>query len=123
MPQPPQERRRHPRFAVHEKLVGRLLDQDLPVRVRDIGLGGCSLETATPLAEGIEHEVRFDSGDRWSTVLRARVANSRPSCADDGSPLFVAGCAFSAADQPETRQVVQTLIEKVTSVRLYDQES
>jgi hypothetical protein len=117
------ERRRYPRFPALEKLAGHLIDQDLPVRVRDIGLGGFSIETMTPLAEGVEHDVRFVSRDDWSAVLRARVANSRPSCAADGSPLFVAGCAFEGTDEPATRETVQALIEKVTSVRLYDNES
>ena len=117
------ERRRYPRFAAQEKLAGHLLDQDLPVRVRDIGLGGFSIETMTPMETGIEHRVRFVSRDDWSTVLPARLANCRPSCADDGSPLFVSGLAFTAEDKPETRQTVQILIEKVTSVRLYEHES
>ena len=123
MSQPPNERRRYPRFAAQERLAGHLLDQDLPVRVRDIGLGGFSIETMAPLPEGVEHEVRFVSRDDWSAVLRARVANSRPSCAADGSPLFVAGCAFSDQERPETTETVRILIEKVTSVRLYDNES
>jgi hypothetical protein len=123
MTQPPNERRRYPRFAASDKLAGHLLDQDLPVRVRDIGLGGFSIETMAPLEEGIEHRVRFVSRDDWSTVLPARLANCRPSCADDGSPLFVAGFAFSADDTADTKQTVQILIEKVTSVRLYDSES
>src|SRR5262245_10322149 len=117
------ERRRYPRFAAAEKLAGHLLDSDLPVRVRDIGLGGFSIETMEPLEAGTEHRVRFVSRDDWSTVLAARIANTRPSCAEDGSPLFVSGFAFNNEDRPETRQTVQILIEKVTSVRLYDHES
>ena len=93
------------------------------MRVRDIGLGGFSIETMEPLATGVEHRVRFVSHDDWSTVLAARVSNCRPSCADDGSPLYVAGCAFSAEDRPEIKQTVQILIEKVTSVRLYGTDS
>jgi len=122
MSQPP-ERRRFPRFAASEKLAGHLIDSDLPVRVRDIGLGGFSVETMEPLEAGIEHRVRFVARDDWSTVLAAKIANTRPSCADDGSPLFVSGFAFSADDAPETQHAVQLLIEKVTSVRLYDHES
>ena len=117
------ERRRYPRFAASEKLAGHLLDSDLPVRVRDIGLGGFSIETMEPLEAGTEHRVRFVSRDDWSTVLPATIANTRPSCADDGSPLFVSGFAFAADHSQETKQTVQILIEKVTSVRLYDHES
>jgi hypothetical protein len=119
---PSVERRRYPRFGTAGRLAGHLIDQDLPVRVRDIGLGGFSIETMEPLATGVEHRVRFVSHDDWSTVLAARVSNCRPSCADDGSPLYVAGCAFSAEDRPEIKQTVQILIEKVTSVRLYSTE-
>lgn len=116
------DRRRYPRFAALEKLAGHLIDQDLPVRVRDIGLGGFSIETMEPMETGTEHRVRFVARDDWSTVLPARIANCRPSCADDGSPLFVSGLAFTE-DKPETKQTVQILIEKVTSVRLYEHES
>lgn len=120
---PEHERRRHPRFAALEKLAGHLVDQDLPVRVRDVGLGGFSIETMAPLEPGLEHQVRFIARDDWSTVLPARLSNCRPSCADDGSPLFVSGFAFAGDEKPETKQTVQILIEKVTSVRLYDSES
>jgi hypothetical protein len=118
------ERRRYPRFGAGDRLAAHLLDADLPVRVRDIGLGGFSIETMTPLEPGIEHRVRFVSRDDWSTVLPARISNSRPSCGDDGAPLFVAGFSFSGDEKAETRRTVQILIEKVTSVRLYgDPES
>jgi len=123
MSQPVPERRRHPRFPALEKLAGHLIDQDLPVRVRDVGLGGFSIETMEPLTEGIEHHVRFVARDDWSTTLRVRVANSRPSCAADGSPLFVAGCAFAGDEHPDIQRTVQILVEKVTSVRLYENES
>ncbi len=113
------ERRRHPRFGVDGRLAGNLVDRDLPVRVRDIGLGGFSIETMAPLEPGIEHRVRFVSRDDWSAVLPARIANCRASCADDGSPRYVSGFAFLNGEKPETRQTIQILIEKVTSVRLY----
>ena len=116
------DRRRFPRFGARGKLAATLLDTDLAVRVRDIGLGGFSIESMMPLEAGLEHQVRFISRDDWSTVLPARVANSRPSCADDGSPLYVAGCAFASDERPETRRTIQILVEKVTSVRLYGED-
>ena len=118
---PQTERRKHPRFLAGGKIAGHLLEQDMPVRVRDIGLGGFSIETVKPLETGGEYRVRFVSFDDWSTILPALVANCRPSCAEDGSPLFVAGLSFLPVDAPDTRSVVQTLIEKVTTVQLYKQ--
>ena len=91
------------------------------MRVRDIGLGGFSIETMMPLLVGSEHRVRFISQDDWSTVLSARVANCRPSCAEDGSPLYVAGFAFADGESTETRRTVAVLLEKVTVVNLYGQ--
>lgn len=120
MSAPSVERRKYPRFPAANRLAGHLLEQDLPVRVRDIGMGGFSVETMAPMPSGAEHRVRFVSRDDWSTVLPARLANCRPSCADDGSPLYVAGFAF-ASDSRETRRTVAVLIEKVTSVHLYEE--
>lgn len=119
MSAPSVERRKHPRFAAAGRLAGHLLEQDLPVRVRDIGLGGFSVETMAPLPAGGEHRVRFISQDDWSTVLPAILANCRPSCAEDGSPLYVAGFAFVDDDAPETKRTVAVLLEKVTVVNLY----
>jgi hypothetical protein len=116
---PPVERRKHPRYLAAGRIAGHLIEQDMPVRVRDIGLGGFSIETMTPLEAGGEHRIRFVSSDEWSAVLTALVANCRPSCAEDGSPLFVAGLSFMPDDRPDTRRTVETLIEKVTSVQLY----
>lgn len=115
------ERRKHPRFLAAGRLAGYLLEHDLPVRVRDIGLGGFSIETMTPLEPGAAHSVRFISRDDWTATLPALVANCRPSCADDGSPRFVSGFAFLPDDAPDTRRTVETLIEKVTSVGLFGQ--
>ena len=84
-----------------------------------VGMGGFSVETMTPLETGVEHQVRFISRDDWSTTLAATIANSRPSCADDGSPLYVSGFSFAGQDSPEVMRTVQILIEKVTSVQLY----
>jgi len=117
---PSVERRKHPRFAAAGRLAGHLLEQDLPVRVRDIGPGGFSVETMAPLEEGKEHRVRFISQDDWSTVLPAKLANCRPSCAEDGSPLYVAGFAFVDGDGVDTKRTVAVLVEKVTDVKLYE---
>jgi len=114
------ERRQYPRFSAAGRLAGHLIDRDLPVRVRDIGLGGFSIETMEPMPAGDEHRVKFISVDDWSTILAARLANCRPSCAEDGSPLYVSGFAF-VGDSPDTRRTVEVLIEKVTSVNLYGQ--
>jgi hypothetical protein len=116
---PAVERRKHPRFLAAGRITAHLIDRDLAVRVRDIGLGGFSIETMTPLETASEHQIRFEAADGWSAVMTAFVANCRPSCAADGSPLFVTGLSFLPDDRPDSRRTIEILIEKVTSVQLY----
>jgi hypothetical protein len=125
LPHPPSgpggiERRRTPRFDALGQILATLLSIDRPVWVRDIGLGGFSVESVEPLETGVEHWVRFTARDDSSAVLKAQSLHSRPSVAADGSPRFVTGFAFLPVPAEETTPAVTMLIEKVTSVGLYD---
>jgi hypothetical protein len=111
-------RRQSPRFDTFGRLVGHLAALDLPVRVREIGFGGFSVETIEPLAPGAPQAVRFTAPDDWSIELQARALHCRPSCAPDGSPRFATGFAFES--HPGLEDVVKRLIEKITSVQLYE---
>src|SRR5579863_4263397 len=77
------ERRRHPRFPAHQRLVGYLTSPRLPVHVRDVGLGGFCVETVDPLEPGVVQTVRFTTVDDWSAMLPARSLHCRPSVAAD----------------------------------------
>ena len=44
-----QNRRKSPRFETLGRVLGHLIDADLPVRVREIGFGGFSIETIEPI--------------------------------------------------------------------------
>jgi hypothetical protein len=112
-------RRRSPRYEVRDRVVGCLQREQLPVRVRDVGLGGFAIETVEPLPIGAAHHVRFTTPDDWSAVLSAIAVNSRPSCGADGSPRYVTGFAFTPAQNGQTERLIQRLIEKVTAVRLF----
>jgi hypothetical protein len=109
------ERRKTPRFPVRERLLGLLIDDDRPVRIRDLSAGGFSTETVEPLHVGLVQRVRFTAHDDRHTVLQARSLHSRPSCAVDGSPCYVTGFAF-IIDAPDARERVDFLIEWVTSL-------
>jgi hypothetical protein len=112
------ERRRHPRFPAHERLVGHLTSPRLPVRVRDVGLGGFSVETVDPIETGVVQTVRFTTVDDWSALLPARSLHCRPSVASDGSPRYATGFAF--VDEAKSLRTVQHLIEQVTSLKMYE---
>jgi hypothetical protein len=116
-PTPP-NRRQSPRFDTLGRIVGHLPAVDLPVRIREIGFGGFSVETMEPLAAGGSHVVRFTARDDWSVELPARAVQCRPSCAPDGSPRFATGFAFEPHADSET--AVKRMIETITSVRFFE---
>ena len=116
LPKPP-NRRASPRFDTLGRIVGYLLTARLPVRVREISFGGFSVETVTPLPEGVRHRVRFVAADDWSVELDAEAVHCRPSCAADGSPRFATGFAFLAP--PQSEPAVERLIATITSVQLF----
>ena len=112
------ERRRHPRFPAHQRLVGYLTSPRLPVHVRDVGLGGFCVETVDPLEPDVVQTVRFTTVDDWSAMLPARSLHCRPSVAADGTPRYATGFAF--VDETKSLRTVQHLIEQVTSIKLYE---
>ena len=112
------ERRAYARFPAAGRLVGTLISQQLPVRVRDVSAGGFSIETMDPHETGHTEAVRFISADDWTAVLEARSLYCRPGVSNSGLPLFVTGFAFVQAGLEH--HTVATLLEKVTKVRLQD---
>jgi hypothetical protein len=114
------ERRKSPRLPVRGRILGVLLDSDLPVRIREIGYGGFATETVEPLPISVLHTVRFTAKDDRSAILRAESLHCWPSCANDGSPCYVTGFEFRTDEQTETKWLVKMLLEKVTSIGLYD---
>ncbi len=114
----PPTRRKSPRYDTLGRIVGHLAGVDLPVRVREVGFGGFSVETMEPLPTGVTHVVRFTARDDWSVALSARAIHCRPSCAPDGSPRFATGFAFEA--EPNSEAAVKRMIEKITSVTLFE---
>ena len=113
------DRRQHTRFLASDRLVGTLVAQDLPVRIRDVSSGGFSVETMEPVPTGATEPVRFTAADDWTAVLVATSLHCRPSVSTSGLPLFVTGFAF--AEPEKVRPSIEMLLEKVTSVRLSDE--
>lgn len=121
LPRPASTRRRQsPRFEVLGRIVGYLTSRDLPVRVREVGFGGFSIETLEPVTTGAVEPVRFTTTDDWSASLFAQSLHCRPSCAPDGSPRYVTGFQFVDQTDPHARQSVAYMIKKVTGVELFE---
>ena len=73
----PEERRRYPRVELLGQVTGQPLTFDSPVVVRDLSIGGFSIETSIPLRPGETHEFRFALGDSISIIVLATVKHQR----------------------------------------------
>jgi hypothetical protein len=105
----PLDRRRQPRIEILGRLAGEILPTAAPVEVRDVGLGGFSIVTSSPLEPGSFHDFRLTPSE-WSSVeLRARVVHCRP----ESPGRYVSGLEFVArADEPSP---ATELIDRLTS--------
>jgi len=112
------EQRRSPRINVRERLRGRVVELDLPVVVRDISLGGFSVESDQALPTGI-HIVRLQEDDRWSVTVTAASRHRRSTRNPDGSTRHVMG--FEYEDQsPDTQHTLRVLYERLAADRPAD---
>ena len=87
------DRRRSPRVPVTNR-------RDLPAGLRDVGLGGFSLELAEMLPIGTVRDFELKTGRRQRLSLRARVAHAVPERKADGQLVFVTGLEFLADVTP-----------------------
>ena len=94
------ERRRSPRVVMLDRAQGRAVSLDLAVTVRDMSLGGMSIETVFPFPEGATHEFSLTLGDGSAVLLRGRAVRSRSETSGDGSLRYVTGIQF-VDDEPD----------------------
>lgn len=97
------ERRRAPRVAILGRVHGHVASLDVPVTVREMSLGGLSMETAFAFPVGALHEFRLTLGDGASVLLKGRVVYSRETPGPSGGTFYVTGVQFvddeSGADE------------------------
>jgi hypothetical protein len=93
------ERRRETRLDVLGELHGYIETMGIPMLVVDLSLGGCSIETHSPLETGSTQFVRIDVYDSVSVSLQARVAHSRRAPGGDRPTTYVSGLQFLDADR------------------------
>jgi hypothetical protein len=107
------ELRRTPRINVRQRLRGHLVELDMAVVVRDISLGGFSVESDNALPTGV-HIVRLQEDERWSVTVTAASRHRRSSRNPDGSSRHVMG--FEYADQsPDTQRTLRILFERLAA--------
>ncbi len=107
--------RRTPRIDVRRRLSGHLVTLDRSVVVRDISLGGFSVESDEAVPAGL-HVVRLQEGERWSVTVTAASRHQRTARSADGAVRHVVG--FEYADQtPDTQHTIRVLFERLAADR------
>ncbi|HXT69786.1 MAG TPA: PilZ domain-containing protein [Vicinamibacterales bacterium] len=106
------ERRRAPRVDLVGQLQGELVSVDLPIRVREISLGGMSIETTEAFAVDTRHSFVLTLGDGAGVFVLGRVAYSR-KLDQDGGAIFVTGIQFLDEDAGDAGGDVEDIVRKV----------
>jgi len=96
------ERRRAPRIEILGRLHGQVTSLDVAVTVREISVGGLSMETAFEFPVGVVHDFRLELGDGSWVELRGRILRSKAATAADGSRVYVSGVQFLDDDAGAT---------------------
>jgi PilZ domain len=104
------ERRRTARVRIVGQVHGRAVSLDQPVTVREMSLGGLSLQTTFPFEVGALHDIRLTLGDGASIALRARVVHSR-DIGGGGSAAYETG--FEFLDDDRAASGVGDLIDRM----------
>lgn len=107
------DRRRAPRVEILGRLQGREVSLDTPVIVREISLGGMSIESGLVFSVGDVHEFLLTLGDDSQVPLRGRVLHSQETITADGKTMFLVGLQFIDEDDPSDPRAVPGIIDQL----------
>lgn len=114
MPGPPEEKRDQDRVEILGELHGEVMIFQ-PLSIKEIGSGGCLVETAFPLHLDSLHEVRLTLGDR-SVVLKGRVVHCHISDVDQEIVHYHSGIEFIELSD-RISEVITHFIEAIKAGR------
>jgi len=114
----PFERRQSPRLQILEDLHGRVVPLGLEMTMRDVSLGGFSVESPIAFPVGAVHRFRFNLDDSRLVTVVARVVHTTPVMTDRGQS-YRTGLQFITSTD-EFRQAVEVLLDRMTGVLQFD---
>jgi hypothetical protein len=94
------------------RVHGQAVSLAVPLTVREISLGGMSIEAPVAFPVDAIHEFRLTLGDGSTVLLRGRVVYCRPAKGGE-APVFVCGLHF-VDDEPVTGQAVSDVIDRIS---------
>lgn len=103
----PANRRRVERIDIQSR-------RDLLIRVRELSVTGCSVETDVPLAANAVHNLSLEIGDGSVLMVRAWVAHTRREERQDGNHVYITGLEFTDHDI-SVLEGLDGLVAEVTS--------
>jgi len=104
------DRRRSPRVVLMGRVHGQLISANLPVEVRELSLGGMSIETREGFQTGSVLNFMLTLGDGAGVLVAGRVVYSRLLDGTDPA-MYVSGLEFVDTDGEDGG--VSDLVEKV----------
>jgi hypothetical protein len=110
--EPLPERRRSARVTILGRLHGLAVALDVPVEVRDLSLGGMSIETPVPFPVGATQEFGLVMGDGSQLVLYGKVLRCR-DVSGGGIPMFQIGVQFLEDQEPTESVTVGQILERL----------
>jgi len=109
-----QEKRENERVLILGELQGEVMVFE-PMLIKEVGVGGATVETRFPLHLNSLHDVRLTLGDR-SLVIKGRIVHSRISDVDQDIVTYRTGLEFV---EPSERVVaaIEEFLETVKATR------
>ena len=107
----PQDRRGSVRLEALGTLHGQLVPFRIAISVREVSLGGFSIETVFPLPLGAFQSFRFTLRSGAALTLRARIVHCRAETRG-GKAVYVIGLEY-VDSLPTRRQNAQSLIDEI----------
>lgn len=105
------DRRRELRIDLLADLQGHLITLDEQVTVRQVGLGGMTIETTAPLSPRVVHDFRLTLGGE-TVIIKGRVMHSRVSVKQD-AVTYLSGVQF-VDTVPDALDALRRFVERVS---------
>ena len=104
----PVNRRRMPRLRVMSTLYGYGVELDLKVTIREVSLGGFSVESPIPFPIGAEQTFLVTTADGRETMVRCKCRHSHTTDSQ-GATVCVAGFEFLPQPAENLRIIAETI--------------
>jgi Tfp pilus assembly protein PilZ len=106
------DRRRSARVEVLGQIQGRLVSLETPVTVREMSLGGMSIETPTAFEAGSTSDFLLTLGDGAGIEVAGKIVYSRP-IDGAGKPRYLSGVQFVDQDDRDPHTSVGGLMTRI----------